>query len=121
MPFEGTAFLSIAKYLANTSSHPETEGRLRTAVGRSYYAAFWIARKYAENLGFISREDGDDHGRLRAFFASRGKFSWLPGKLSQLRLWRNECDYKNQTGNLSDMAASSIEEAEIIRRKLSPP
>jgi len=41
--FKGETFLSIATDLCSSTD----EHRLRTSIGRSYYATFWVARGYA--------------------------------------------------------------------------
>jgi hypothetical protein len=100
---------------------PDEEAALRAAVSRAYYAAFgyaWIQGE--ERYGFVRTKTHDDHGDLRMQFRAKG-MSGLAGKLDELRIWRNRCDYEDDSDfDLRMMAASSISRAEHIIKTLTP-
>src|SRR5258707_7165561 len=95
MPFDWKTFIELAQFLqeqAETTANPEA--LLRTALSRAYYGTFCYVRNHArDRLGFHPRDDGDDHGRLRAYLKN-GKMRGVSDKLQRLREWRNECDYR---------------------------
>ena len=71
MAFDWQHYLEFARFLQTQTGAPYQEAALRTAVSRSYYAAFGHAHEYAcDYLGFTPRrkpeEKSQDHGRLRA-------------------------------------------------------
>ena len=65
MAFEWREYLALARWLqANTPPGMTDECARRAALGRAYYAAFKYAVEYATAyLGFVPRNNGDDHGR----------------------------------------------------------
>lgn len=85
-PFDSVRFFELAKELAQQTD----EARLRTAVGRAYYAAFLIAKT---KTMVVQREGA--HNEVRARLMSRpprGKH--LADKLRDLFELRNTADYE---------------------------
>jgi hypothetical protein len=73
MAFEWKEFIEVARLLKEQANEVAfSEGCRRTVVSRAYFGAYCHARNYAAAfLGFVPRENADDHGRLRAHL--RGK------------------------------------------------
>jgi hypothetical protein len=73
MAFDWRGYLDLARHLEHlATSSPESESLLRSAVSRAYFAVYCHARNYAKAyLGFVPREDADDHGRPRAHLKDR--------------------------------------------------
>lgn len=88
MSFDPRVFFLVAKSLGSGS--PD-EAALRTAVGRSYYAAFLVAR---DKLGLTSERDRVHYkveSALKRLNLAQGQ------KLGQLKRHRVEADYKLAT------------------------
>ena len=96
--FDPVEFHNLAATLLNTlsgrpvaTSGPD-QARVRTAIGRAYYAAFLVAREKLSDLGRITlRHNWQDH-RL-VVDALGGETSDLGGKMHHLRRKRNQADY----------------------------
>jgi len=123
MPFDWKTYLELAEFLrTQAEAAPTQEAFLRSAVSRAYYAAFCYVRNHArDRLRFQPRDDGDDHGRLRAFLKN-GKLRGVSNTLQRLREWRNECDYLDE---LTIQARSTLDlaltETRSIFARLAPP
>lgn len=119
MAFNWIEYLNLARFLeCHKNLNYEIEAGLRTAVSRSYYAAFCYARNYAADYqGYIKYSDAKDHQLLRDHF-NEHKNTKIAIDLDQLRNWRNKCDYEDNIGNplphISLMAKSSIHLAQNI-------
>jgi hypothetical protein len=96
--FDPTAFNELAgELLRNLSGTPVADSwpdqaRVRTAIGRSYYAAFLVAREKLLDLGDRSPTGGLQDHRL-VVDALGGEISDLGNKMYRLRLRRNRADY----------------------------
>lgn len=107
--FDWKDYLVFAKSLQT-----QGEPALRTAVSRSYYAAFCYARNYArDQQQFSPSYSSSDHFNLRDHFRRAGKYE-ISGKLQRLRQWRNDCDYEDTVQNISSIVESAIKSAEGI-------
>lgn len=105
MSFDGRAFLTLAQELASappTGTADELESaRLRSAISRAYYAAFWRARAFL-------LDEGERIPRLDAHQAVIDAFRTSPYRarmtigahLGQLRADRNAADYQSAIGTL---------------------
>lgn len=81
--FDPSCFLAVAQELARS---PAVEARLRTAVGRAYYALYLLAR---ERLG----EKAGKGERLKTMTALNKKDPALKQKLALLEKLRVAADY----------------------------
>jgi len=73
----------------------------------------------SDQLGFVPKNDADDHGRLRAHV--RGKRLLLAQRLDRLRQWRNESDYADQLPfDAATTTAAAMLEADGIAASLAP-
>jgi hypothetical protein len=123
MDFDWREFLTLARVLRdNTPAGMTPEGACRCAISRAYYAAFGYARNYAQNyLEFQPRDDGDDHGRLRAHLRQRRRAKTATA-LDRLREWRNQCDYLDELpGDVTKTVDLPLQEAEYVFESLPPP
>ena len=127
MAFDWREYLDLARFLqSQASSHFTQEAGLRSAVSRTYYAAYGHALRYASDyLGFVPRRPEDraqDHGRLRAHLKRRRR-GQVADTLSDLRDWRNECDYADDLPDIdiSARAAQAVTAAEYVINSLAPP
>jgi uncharacterized protein (UPF0332 family) len=96
MTFNWEEYLDLAKYLLGQVVSPTLEAKLRAAVSRSYYAAFGYAREYAMNkMNFHPSNNPDEHGKVIHHYKTQGKRPQIASYLSDLRDWRNLCDYQD--------------------------
>ena len=123
MQFEWTHFLDIAKFLHSNgiSNNIPQEGAYRSAIGRSYYAAFCHARTYAvDYLGYTPEGNEEDHKTLRVCFSDHN-LRPISSELDRLRQWRNDCDYDLPCYVATDNnSRASIGKAERIVSSLKP-
>ena len=123
MAFDWAEFLAVAEHLHTAPAPTCTrEAVLRSVVGRAYYAAFGVARRYAaQHLSFRVHGQPDDHPRLPRRFISHG----LPRVgvyLEDLRAWRNECDDAEMADDLETVAIRALQRAlEIIDELAARP
>jgi hypothetical protein len=123
MAFDWREFLAAARWLQmNTPPGVSEECAHRTAIGRAYYAAFKYAVEYAERyLGFVPRNNGDDHGRLRAHLRSRRRAA-TADRLDRLRDARNWSDYQGEfPTDLTKTLEKALEDADYVIASLPPP
>ncbi len=119
MSFDWKEYLDIARFLAKGDfTEFSRDAALRCAVSRAYYSAFCHARNYARNKGdFIPKGKPEDHGELKIYYNSMRMHKIARG-LTNLRLWRNDCDYEDQVGNLERLFKSAFSKAEYILNTL---
>lgn len=110
--YDPRQFLEIADRLIR-DRHYEREGRIRTAIGRAYYAAFLVAMKRLQELGHsfrrIQRLHKDVIDRLM-----KDKYYSIGSKLNTLLDYRVDADYKMSALITPRLAESSIRLAEAI-------
>jgi uncharacterized protein (UPF0332 family) len=82
--FDPTLFLNMAQELGQTSE----EERLRTAIGRAYYAVFLVAR---EKLGVVTRRRV--HQTVIEELKKTPGMRAIGDQLDRLRQLRTEADY----------------------------
>ena len=93
--FDPYIFLEISKQLRNLKNL-DLEGRLRTAVGRSYYAAFLKSMMKLQSLGESFPDNRKIHSDIRNALHNRRK-SNIASKLNTLFNIRVIADYKLNT------------------------
>ena len=123
MPFDWKTYVDLAEVMSGLAAGATNpEAHLRSALSRAYYGAFCYVRNHArDRLGFKPRDDGDDHGHLRAFLKN-GKSRNLSDMLQRLRRWRNECDYQDElTFDPAATFALALADAKRIFARLAPP
>lgn len=120
MAFDWAEFLAVAEHLHTTPAPGSTrEALLRSVVGRAYYAAYGVAKRYAaQRLNFRVHDRPDDHERLPGRFISHG----LPRVgvyLQQLREARNQCDYADIVDDIEAVAMNALMRAREIMDALA--
>jgi len=125
MSFDWKRLLNVARRLEEEAGKDEAnaEALRRSAVGRSYYAAFGYARYYATSyLGYKVKGDADDHGALRAHL-KRSRRGGDAQRLDSLRWWRNDADYADELpwDDTEFIVAEAIKAAEKVFKSLVPP
>lgn len=93
-PFNPLAFLNLARELANRD---DDEARLRTAVGRAYYALFLVGR---EKTGIRGRRDV--HNKVIKAVKQRPGYRSTADELGALRRLRTVADYDLFPGDPAD-------------------
>jgi hypothetical protein len=73
-------------------------------------------------LGFIPRDEAEDHGRLRSHL-SKGKRKGYADRLEQLRLLRNNADYLDDLpwSDAAATAQSALSSADFLFKAFEPP
>jgi hypothetical protein len=69
MSFDWSELLAVAEALSSADLGVSREACLRSAVGRSYYAAFGSARRRARERRPKTRQSAAEHGEIAVFFA----------------------------------------------------
>ena len=115
MAFDWREYLALAQFIqhqvGNDYSH---EAARRCAVSRAYYAAFCHARNYAQlHYDFVPSHRAHDHEQLRRHLQQKGRTD-IARELSQLRQWRNLCDYDDSVANLPRLTSSALELANRV-------
>src|SRR5436305_14421116 len=123
MPFEWKGFLALARHLQQqAAASPEAESLLRSAVSRAYFAAYCHARNYAKHYqSFETRDDADDHGRLRAHLTGKRR-KGDADRLAQLRQLRNDADYGDDLpwSDVPDTVTAALAFADRVFQSLVP-
>ena len=114
MSFDWVEFLHVAQFIRHRSDGFSGEAACRCAASRAYYAAFHRILGHArEHLSFVPQMGPEDHGRLRAHLRAT-RLRRLALKLNDLRLWRNDCDYRDVIPDVAALADQAISEARAI-------
>ena len=89
--FDPEGFLELASQLLDDKRY-DTESKVRTAIGRAYYAAFLITQSKLESLG----EGFSDEHRIHADVIEKlsARDGALGSKLNTLFDYRVDADYK---------------------------
>lgn len=126
--FSWPEYLNVAKHLSGKSCVTITEARLRSSIGRAYYAAFCEARNYLRdvdhdpNLSTSNPQRNKTHWYvIRSFRNSTDPQRRQVAKLlSLLRDRRNEADYQDIFhGNLPKDVALALQRSQQIISMLS--
>lgn len=123
-PFDALTFLTLARQLgAAPATDPPAEveeARLRSAISRAYYAAFWHARSVLHHEGErLSRFDA--HQAVIELFRSSPYRTRKGAHLDLLRTERNLADYRRALPvppSLRNRAERAIILVEMIVRSL---
>jgi uncharacterized protein (UPF0332 family) len=89
--FEPRGFFSLANRLL-TDSEYQRDSRIRTAIGRFYYAAFLLALKKLRQKGVRVSDDAKIHKAVIEKYMEMG-LSSIGNRLDQLRERRVDADY----------------------------
>jgi uncharacterized protein (UPF0332 family) len=110
-PYNPESFLELGKALLEDSDYDE-KARVRTAIGRAYYAAFLKAREHFKASGASFESTPTVHRQLIELLKSR-KAS-LGDQLATLRTYRNKADYNLDSLFTIHIGRSCLEISRII-------
>lgn len=114
MPFNWSQYLTLAKTLSKAVSD---EASLRSAVSRSYYAAFKLASERAERNGYREKfdETGGSHQLVWDLYGRNAKstdcvrLALLGPRMKRRRV---KADYRAEYPKLTDEVRFAIEDAD---------
>jgi uncharacterized protein (UPF0332 family) len=110
----GRDFLPLAKSLLKDM----TEAGRRSAVSRAYYAAFHVARRLMDDLGFAVPRADQAHGYLWLRLSNSSDLAVVDAgqRLGTLRRKRNFADYDVAASlSISEATAHVVDAEEIIQ------
>lgn len=127
MGFDWKEYLILAQFLQGNGNPYSEEAASRAAVSRAYYAAFCLARNYANvNLRFEPEGTGADHGALVSWYNVCENYHpsllGIGEKLRELLIWRNTCDYDDEPEiftTLDRLVDNAIDDAQEIINALN--
>ena len=123
MSFDWSEYLNLANELANQATVPANqEAKLRTAISRSYYAAFINARNYLRDKeGILIPKTGDAHGYVsQQFELSIDPVRRTLGEnLVRLRIYRRQADYVDKFPGLFGITLAALKLSEEVIAILS--
>jgi uncharacterized protein (UPF0332 family) len=101
--------------LAEKLKEDEDEASKRAAVSRIYYAAFWRARDFLMEEGFIFHDFDGSHRQVWREFERRGKTSRAVGTLgTRLHKIRVQADYFIETEDTAKLVSEAFNLAKNI-------
>lgn len=111
--FDPHEFLQLAAQLSQAT----TQGELRSAVSRAYYATFLRAREVlAANNSISPTNTGQDHGIVIQALRSRNRAEG--NQLDRLRVQRGRSDYNLNVSLSQAEAAQAIQVARSLWNRL---
>jgi uncharacterized protein (UPF0332 family) len=129
MSFDWQKYLHLAKELAGKPIQGEEsrEAKLRSAISRSYYAAFHTAKGYAitqDTTLSLDRHTENSHRSICQWFQKHPhKLARQIGvDLDRIRKSRNQADYDTNMGSLNvinKVALTTIQTAERISTNIA--
>lgn len=123
MSFDWTAYVALARHLADTASASKSpEAHRRSAISRAYFGAHHVAALCASRRDpGVLVQTGEDHSRVIRHFkhAARTDTNKVGRDLERLRDNRNHADYAPQIGGLDQMCADSVLLAESIIERVA--
>lgn len=99
--------------VAQTLCQNPTEAFLRSAISRSYYAAYNVAVAGVLLRGCKLPRKSNSHETIREFYRLNG-MTQVSSKLETLRKLRNTSDYRNQFTIKSKNAKTGSEESLVV-------
>lgn len=123
MTFEWSEYLNLARELAGKATAPANqEAKLRTAIGRAYYAAFIKARNHLRDReGLSIPKTGEAHRYVQQqFFVSPDRTRQkIAENLRYLRSYLRKVDYDDIVPGLSGIVSIAISISEKVISDLS--
>lgn len=112
LPYDPRRFLEIANRLLLDSNY-ERQGRIRTAIGRAYYAAFLLSMKKLQELGHSFRRIHRLHKDVIDTLMKSRYYS-IGSKLNTLFEYRVDADYKMESRITPELGKLCIRLSEHI-------
>lgn len=108
----------------------------RTAISRSYYGVYHIARDFSYRFSQLTKRDrfdvhaGNEHEQLQSYYEKyanninvpeqKERFKIVATKIADIRSARNDCDYKNNVPyNLSSKVLQIQRSCNKIRESIA--
>ena len=114
--FNPSDFLTLAEELAQSG---EDESKIRTSIGRTYYATFLTVREQLKSGGWEGLKTGKAHREVREILQKYGREGRiLADKLLNLSRIRNNADYELGQKSEQKIALQKIELAQKIIEKV---
>ena len=114
MAFNWAKYLELAIFLQDPQNNLHQEAAYRSAVSRAYYAAYHYVLDYAtKKLNFNPVNTRDDQQALINYLKNHRHCS-IGMTLSDLKLWRNQCDYDNCVENLNQITTKAITNSQKV-------
>lgn len=116
MAFDWYDYLELAKTLKalGNSNFALSEAAHRSAVSRSYYAAFRYSRDYLEMKNiYRPRRQSEDHRNVISYLNDHD-YGEASSSLNDLLEWRHACDYDDPVENFEMMINNAINNAQIV-------
>ncbi len=110
--FDPRQFLDLADALLDDSKY-EKQGRIRTCIGRAYYAAFLLSMKKLQEIGHSFREVDRLHKDVISTLMNEKKH-FISSQLDKLREYRVNADYKMKSKITSELGKRCI----MLSRKI---
>ena len=118
--FNPRKFLKLATRLVVDKDYKEPE-RIRTAVGRAYYAAFLYSKDKLQSLGYVFPDDHKVHDKVIDVLMEND--TKIGSKLDALKEKRRIADYymdtpisKGDGNHFVGISARIIDDVELLRR-----
>jgi uncharacterized protein (UPF0332 family) len=120
--FDWNKYIDLSQYLIDNLTLDD-ELRYRSAISRSYYAAFNKAKLFAQSKSWISQNNTYlQHSEVRNAFTNRGQLTVIVELLARMEGRRNSCDYDTilsfSKKSLRSIALEVLFEARQIFRML---
>ena len=100
-PHNPRNFLLLAAKLLKDANYPHLETRVRTSIGRAYYAAFLLSKAKQETRGHSFPDDHNVHNCVINSLQD-DHLSNIASKLDELKGFRSDADY-HMNANLSNI------------------
>ena len=107
--FKPGDFLEVAKNFKDSTK----EAKVRTSIGRSYYASFLYAREWLKTKKATFNNDPKDHQLVGTLLRRHSKRAEA-NKLSKLRRDRNRADYNISIQLTSKEANNAFLNAKVL-------
>lgn len=118
--FDWADYIEFARDLISNGTH--SEAAKRTAISRSYYGAFLLARNLADSKGWVAATyTSSDHRIIKDYFKNNPTdetINKIGHNLDRLRINRNKVDYENVCYRLDDSALKCVRRAEWVKNNL---
>ncbi len=121
MAFDWREYLALAKQIhVQTLDGVSPEASARTIVSRAYYSAHCCARNFARDTAHFQVSGyGRDHMAVVRYYQQRRGWADVAIRLSNLKTWREICDYEDELDDApTRLAAEAIEDAEYILNRI---
>jgi uncharacterized protein (UPF0332 family) len=122
MTFSWADYLIVARHLTeHSAASGYTEGCLRSAISRAYYAALNTARSLLQDWGIEVPETAEIHSFVPQWFLGEDDMDQreIGTLLKRLRDRRRKADYGDKVSKISSLATISLADAQLVIDRIS--